>query len=200
MNENSRGFRRTYLPYCIYPVTDHKAFWQIEWVVLNRQYKPLGGLGDEWYDYKKIPMRVTGLDKETLKRISHCGGKKPITMGAPVFLYDDGCVPDQSAHRKAYMGRLIALDSALVIRARDNNSGFFAWVALKRAGDNPRGDFIRDTRALLRAGRGEEDCEKELLHACAAVYDKAKKLWREYRKSCGEEIMNNKNHLVLFQD
>lgn len=31
-------------------------------------------------------------------------------------------------------------------------SGFWQWVCQRRAFDNPRGDFIRDTRDLVDAG------------------------------------------------
>ena len=35
---------------------------------------------------------------------------------------------------------------------KDIREGFWAWVGGRRAGDNPRGDFIRDTQEALARG------------------------------------------------
>ena len=118
-------FRQNYLPYCIYPVTEPKAFVQVEWVVLNRHYKPLGEDPSKWYVYEDLPLRITRLDKQTLRRISHHGASKPLILGEPIFLYDDGCIPDFSEHRRAYLQRLFALNSGKVIRRGDDLAGGF---------------------------------------------------------------------------
>ncbi len=110
-----RGFRGQYLPYCIDPVTTAKTFTRVEWVILNRHYKPLGGDLSTWYDYAKLPLRITGLGKAVLRRISWKGRDEPLTMGEPIFLYNDACIPDFPEHKQAYMRRLFALNSGKVI-------------------------------------------------------------------------------------
>ena len=55
---------------------------------------------------------------------------------------------------------------------------FWEWVASRNAGDNPRGDFIRDTRTLLAAG---SDLNVRIVSACAEAreeYEKLKKRWQ----------------------
>ena len=51
---------------------------------------------------------------------------------------------------------------------------FWQWVAMKQARENPRGDFIRDTRVLIHVGKNPGS---RLWSAC----DEAR---REYRKLC----------------
>ena len=41
---------------------------------------------------------------------------------------------------------------------------FWEWVAQQHADDDPRGDFIRDTRGLLT--RGNCDPNVEIMNAC----------------------------------
>ena len=55
---------------------------------------------------------------------------------------------------------------------------FWEWVASRNAGDNPRGDFIRDTRTLLTAGG---DPNARIASACAEAreeYEKLKTRWQ----------------------
>ena len=49
-------------------------------------------------------------------------------------------------------------------------AAFWNWVCNRQAGDNPRGDFIRDTRDLLRVGRDSPD--EVLESACAKAIEK----------------------------
>ena len=51
---------------------------------------------------------------------------------------------------------------------------FWQWVAMKQARENPRGDFIRDTRVLIHVGKNPGS---RVWSAC----DEAR---REYRKLC----------------
>ena len=57
---------------------------------------------------------------------------------------------------------------------------FFAWVASRRAGDNSRGDFIRDTREALANGAPTEAA----LNGLARLHHPAllAALKREYRR------------------
>ena len=58
-------------------------------------------------------------------------------------------------------------------------AGFWDWVGSRRAHDNPRGDFIRDTRDLLNAGvhPGER-----LMMACQPVRAEYERLQRQYER------------------
>ena len=51
---------------------------------------------------------------------------------------------------------------------------FWQWVAMKQARENPRGDFIRDTRLLIHVGKNPGS---RLWSACEEAR-------REYRKLC----------------
>jgi hypothetical protein len=95
-------FRSIYLPYCIEKQQDGS------WVVLNREYKPVGFNTTEWITYSDFPVsvRLKGLGPAKLARISYNGSVE----GNRVFLYDDGCIPTSNAHaRKAYLERLFIL-------------------------------------------------------------------------------------------
>lgn len=58
---------------------------------------------------------------------------------------------------------------------------FFLWVATRRAHNNPRGDFIRDTRAGLEQG---VDCAADINRGCDAARREYRRLLREWEK-CG---------------
>ena len=62
---------------------------------------------------------------------------------------------------------------------------FFEWVAGKRAGDNPRGDFIQDTRGAVRQGVSETDIRWKLAGACPEARKEYRKLKSEYRRRFG---------------
>ena len=62
---------------------------------------------------------------------------------------------------------------------------FLEWVAGKRAGDNPRGDFIRDTRRFLKQGVAEADLGQKLAGACPEALSEYRKLESEYRQRFG---------------
>ena len=59
---------------------------------------------------------------------------------------------------------------------------FYEWVTTRRAGDNPRGDFIRDTRDAFYTG-GESHCEDLMAGAGREARDEQAKLRREYDKN-----------------
>jgi hypothetical protein len=67
---------------------------------------------------------------------------------------------------------------------------FNEYIASQKAGDNPRGDFISDTRDEMRAGRMPEiaswdQLENYLLgkRACSEALTEGGKLWREYERA-----------------
>ena len=54
---------------------------------------------------------------------------------------------------------------------------FWKWVCARRAHDNPRGDFIRDTRDLVRIGIDPGTREASMYWEAEREYDR---LRREY--------------------
>lgn len=64
---------------------------------------------------------------------------------------------------------------------------FFEWVAGKRAGDNPRGDLIRDTRSILKQGDSEAAIQRKLDGACPEALSEYRKLQSEYRRRFGTD-------------
>ena len=59
---------------------------------------------------------------------------------------------------------------------------FYEWVTTLRDGENPRGDFIRDTRFLFELG-GESRCEEKILRACGEAKQEKDLLRLEYDKA-----------------
>ena len=92
-------FRAIYLPYCIEQNIDGT------WVVLNRQYKPVGFNTNDYIRYEEFPVfvRLRGLGPATLKRISYDGQVK----GSCVYLYNDGTnLLNGPNEMKAYLKRI----------------------------------------------------------------------------------------------
>ena len=76
-------FRSVFLPYCIEKLDDGS------WVVLNRQYKPIGFNTDEFINYEDYPVSARLEIKSThLKKISYNSD-----YFGKVYLYNDGCHP-----------------------------------------------------------------------------------------------------------
>ena len=71
----------------------------------------------------------------------------------------------------------LSTDEVNAIYAADTDA-FYAWVASRRAGDNPRGDFIRDTRRILEVGRRNPACD--ILLACDEAIREHDKMMRQY--------------------
>ncbi len=80
--------RAVYFPYCLQKQEDGS------WVLLNRNYKPIGFNTAGFIKYEEYPvsMKIKGLGPETLKKLS-CKGENPSEI---VYLYDDGCNPSSS--------------------------------------------------------------------------------------------------------
>ena len=56
---------------------------------------------------------------------------------------------------------------------------FWAWVCARRAHDNPRGDFIRDTRELVRMGINPGE---RIVGACAEALEEYDKLHARFSR------------------
>lgn len=88
----STDFRAVYFPYCIEKQTDGS------WVVLNRQYKPVGFNTSDHVKYEEYPVsaKLQGIGPAVAKKLSYSG----VVEGDRIYLYNDGCVP---THDKASM-------------------------------------------------------------------------------------------------
>ena len=84
--------RAVYFPYCLQKQEDGS------WVLLNRNYKPVGFNTDDYIKYEDYPVsiKLKGLREKTLQAISHDG-----EVSDNIFLYDDGCVPTSSSSSMA---------------------------------------------------------------------------------------------------
>lgn len=92
--------RRVFLPYCVHRVEKG------HFVILNRNYKPIGQINNDWVEYRDHMVRVKYLGPPTAKRIS-CHGSPDLDR---IYLYNDGCIPTSSpANAEAYNRRLNAL-------------------------------------------------------------------------------------------
>ena len=92
-------FRRVFFPYCLTRLEDGR------YVVLNRDYKPLGFLTSEWVEYTEYPVcvKLKGLGAAKARRLS-CDGSEKLDR---IYLYKDGCVPTRSpAAMESYMKKL----------------------------------------------------------------------------------------------
>ena len=88
-----------YFPYCIEKQEDGS------WVLLNRNYKPVGFNTNDQIEYEEHPvsMKLKGMGSATLKKLSY----KDEEPGDRVFLYDDGCVPTSNAQAmSSYLKKL----------------------------------------------------------------------------------------------
>jgi len=95
-------FRSIYMPYCLEKQDDGS------YAVLNREYKPVGFNTREHIDYKAFPVTTPfkGVGQGVAKKLSYKGSEDTET----IYLYNDGCVPTQSAENmNAYLKRLTIL-------------------------------------------------------------------------------------------
>lgn len=102
--------RSVFLPYCLKKQADGR------YVVLNRDYKPLGFVTRNEVEYAKYPILAK-------LRIRPATAAKLSFKGDPnvnaIFLYSDGSVPTQSAaHMRAYLERLALLAKLRIVRER----------------------------------------------------------------------------------
>lgn len=102
----------THLPYCLQKTADGS------WLLLNRNYKPLGSVSNVRVDYDSHPDRLK-IHQRTISSLQkHATSIIPDQPGDPglFFLYDDGCIPTESAaHWKRYASILQILINAKVM-------------------------------------------------------------------------------------
>lgn len=92
-------FRKVFLPYCLIRQANGS------YVVANRRYKPVGMTNTGLVDYAAHPVRVKfkRLTKVTARNLSYNGSEDL----ERISLYDDGCIPtDSAANWTAYSKRL----------------------------------------------------------------------------------------------
>lgn len=97
-----KDFRSVHLPYLLQRQPDGR------YVVLNREYKPLGFQTKEHYNYDDYPIavKIKGLTTLRISKISFDGS----TDAESIYLYNDGCIPtDSAAAMNAYLARLAIL-------------------------------------------------------------------------------------------
>lgn len=91
--------RHTHFLYCLDRQEDGS------YVLLNRNYKPLGFMTDEYVQYEEHPVgvKLKGLGPKSAAKISYSGDESL----ERIYLYNDGCIPTHSpANMKAYLSRL----------------------------------------------------------------------------------------------
>jgi len=95
--------RAVYFPYCLEQQEDGS------WVLLNRNYKPVGFNTGDFIRYEEHPVsiRLRGIGPATLKRLAFDGEIKGEGAKPYVMLYNDGCVPTLSTdHMASYLQKL----------------------------------------------------------------------------------------------
>jgi len=101
----------THLPYCIQATADGK------WLVLNRNYKPVGTTSKDWVDYDSHPDRVA-LDGRTLAALRRVAVNViPAEPGDPevIYFYDDSSMPTEGdAHWASYAKAISVLMNARI--------------------------------------------------------------------------------------
>lgn len=99
-------FRSVYFPYCLDKQPDGR------YLVLNREYKPLGFNDGQHVDYAAFPIAARlRISASTARKVSH--NSNPDTDR--IFLYDDGCHPARSPkHLDSYLKRLSYLSNLKV--------------------------------------------------------------------------------------
>ena len=98
------NFSRTHLPYCLHKVNE------LEYVPLNRLYKPLGVTSTEWIEYKDHFSMLTLKEPLTPDQIMNISCKAPVESDGHIFLYDDEHPPLQ--YPFPYFAQLQALTEA----------------------------------------------------------------------------------------
>ena len=92
--------RALYFPYCLQQRKDG------HWIILNRNYKPVGSPTDDWADYDAVPKEscIAKLTKVQIGKICHTGEPE---YADTIYLYDEGCVPtDGKKSMDSYLARV----------------------------------------------------------------------------------------------
>lgn len=96
------SLRALYFPYCLRRLDDGS------WIILNRNYRPVGHGGSSYPDHEGIHpnFRIPNLTNSQIRALSHTGEAD----GNDVYLYNDGCVPTNGVrHMDDYLRRLRTL-------------------------------------------------------------------------------------------
>lgn len=95
------NFRQIHMPYCLKRNVDGT------YVVLNREYKPLGFDTKDYISYEDYPIAIKyKISKVTAKKLAYNHEESNHT----IYLYNDGCIPEHSAkNMKAYIDKLTIL-------------------------------------------------------------------------------------------
>jgi len=99
--KENTNLRKQHFPYCLKRLTNDS------YVILNRNYKPLGFSGNSWVDYSEHPIETNlKLTDEEVSQLSWNGDPSREN----IFLYNDGCIPNESqAAMNAYLKKLTIL-------------------------------------------------------------------------------------------
>jgi hypothetical protein len=91
-------------PYCLHRKSDGT------YLVLNRQYTPVGNPSRQFVDYEQIDgIRLT-ITEDDAERLSWDGNRDV----RRIYLFNDGCPPwAGKAHREAYKRRLAIIEESL---------------------------------------------------------------------------------------
>jgi hypothetical protein len=79
--QDAVDFRAISLPYVLRRQEDGS------YLVLNRKYKPIGFLTDEWVDYENYPI-AHHFVRETIEKLAIPGSRY-----GDIYLYNDGSIP-----------------------------------------------------------------------------------------------------------
>jgi hypothetical protein len=100
-------FRSVFMPYCVERLASGK------YVVLNRDYKPLGQVSYTHVNYDDYGVTLKGIGPVFVEK--HSAGKNGTVE--KFWLYNDGCVPTHSVkNMQIYLKRLEALAKLRVER------------------------------------------------------------------------------------
>ena len=109
MTDTVGEFRLMFLIYCLDQQPDGS------YVALNRRYKPVGMLSTEWVKYEEFAVRFKfkrALSAKQIAALSYKGDTAP----ERIYLYNDGCVPTDSARDwAAYSERLGRLPAYKIV-------------------------------------------------------------------------------------
>lgn len=90
--------RSIYFPYCLEPLEDGS------WIILNRDYKPVGTNNSFFVRYEDHPgkVRIKNINKSIRQKLDHNGEHE-----GRLYLYNDGCVPtDGKKEMESYLRKL----------------------------------------------------------------------------------------------
>ena len=79
------------------------------WVVVNRNYKPIGSGDTDFADYEKVPVKlcIKSISPNQAEKLSYNGDRD---NKGRISLYNDGCCPTGSkASMNLYLARLAVL-------------------------------------------------------------------------------------------